>query len=385
MNRCRVDSKSSGVRNIRARRGEGQGEREVIHLQISQGGEWPTDVAVLDEIESMCAISGVGAEGEDAGMGSLKNIGNTCYLNALLHALAALPAIVAWTERHASVPGSCDIECPLCALRADLAHIRRAKSAEPYEPKTVRLRASWSRGRFNNNMQQCVGEALQALCQALETADIRHCRAMTSSAAVRDAPLQAFVGRTSLWQCFGGTLQSNVRCRLCNDEGTSLDPFSVLTLTIPRDATSLQDLIEHAKAEELLAEDDRCEKCEYTKCRVRTLTVSKWPRVLCIHLVRRMTEFRQGRLHPWKIQTRIRFDDTLKPAEHAPAYKLRSVCVHTGGAESGHYTAFRRSSGDNWLYCDDAMQPKQVPLDSVLKAQAYALFYEATAPAAEFA
>ena len=63
-------------------------------------------------------------------------------------------------------------------------------------------------------------------------------------------------------------------------------------------------------------------------------------------------------------------------------YKLMAVLSHHGDVNSGHFVAYRRapSSGkqilsERWLYTSD-MMVRRAPLDEVLAANAYMLFYE---------
>ena len=51
----------------------------------------------------------------------LRNLGNTCYLNALICALSAVPEVVAWATQHRDFGAcgtDCSSKCPLCALAA---------------------------------------------------------------------------------------------------------------------------------------------------------------------------------------------------------------------------------------------------------------------------
>jgi ubiquitin C-terminal hydrolase len=67
-------------------------------------------------------------------------------------------------------------------------------------------------------------------------------------------------------------------------------------------------------------------------------------------------------------------------------YDLRSVVVHIGRPESGHFVCYRRGwtpgVGTNnrrasWFYISDA-EVKKVSFDEVANSEAYMLFYERT-------
>ena len=87
----------------------------------------------------------------DRKVASLRNVGNTCYLNALLRALAAVPRVVLWACEHERVSRTNprhDKRCVLCALARDLRHIRSAGDASPVVPEIVSTRARWSQAQF---------------------------------------------------------------------------------------------------------------------------------------------------------------------------------------------------------------------------------------------
>eukprot|EP00973_Karenia_brevis_P075897 10544489-Karenia_brevis.AAC.1 len=62
----------------------------------------------------------------DNACASLVNLGNTCYLNALLHILARIPSVRSWCYQHQQHWGGDSMHvahCSLCALAADLRRI----------------------------------------------------------------------------------------------------------------------------------------------------------------------------------------------------------------------------------------------------------------------
>ena len=56
-------------------------------------------------------------------------------------------------------------------------------------------------------------------------------------------------------------------------------------------------------------------------------------------------------------------------------YSLCAVVVHMGGANSGHYVTYRKTSQSKWVYTSDtSVYP--VHRDVVMSSAAYMLFYE---------
>ncbi len=55
-------------------------------------------------------------------------------------------------------------------------------------------------------------------------------------------------------------------------------------------------------------------------------------------------------------------------------YDLTAVIVHHGTAYSGHFFAYRRLGPDFWVKASDSVV-EQVPIKTVLEAEAYMLFY----------
>ena len=100
----------------------------------------------------------------------LQNIGNTCYLNAMLHALAAVPRVATWACGHhyaVRASGRHNVDrCQLCAFARDVRHIRTDVSGAAYIPETVTTRGQWGAGLLSPGRQEDANEALQTLVKA---------------------------------------------------------------------------------------------------------------------------------------------------------------------------------------------------------------------------
>ena len=106
---------------------------------------------------------------------ALHNAENTCYLNALLHVLARVPAVRLWFQQHLEIWGEnhSGLQCPLCLIAADVNQLCMHFDPTPFVPAIVAARALWSGGIFANRRMHDVMEALNLLFNSLNTIDER--------------------------------------------------------------------------------------------------------------------------------------------------------------------------------------------------------------------
>ena len=134
--------------------------------------ELPVNIAYLSPVE-VCAAEYLGYDlAQEAcqwtSATSLKNVGNTCYLNALLHALASLPQVRVWVRQHQA---ACTNGCVLCDLAEDVECMTSSEGFCDYVPQIVRHRASWSSNQFAGTEQQDASEAYTLLADACNEVD----------------------------------------------------------------------------------------------------------------------------------------------------------------------------------------------------------------------
>ncbi|TFY51303.1 hypothetical protein EVJ58_g10640 [Rhodofomes roseus] len=205
---------------------------------------------------------------------------------------------------------------------------------------------------------------------------------------------------------FQGQFRNRLECLTCHKTSTTYNTFMYLTLPIPSGRAlshvSLNSCLDAFVKEEVMEKSDawHCPHCKAMRKATKTLSLSRLPPVLMIHLKR----FSSKGHFTDKVETFVDYPlknldltnympPPLPPGVHngqqlsrddpraqIPPYKydLYGVTNHFGTLSSGHYTAFISSRG-GWLYCDDSRISQADPKDVVGKP-AYMLFYKRIKP-----
>lgn len=196
----------------------------------------------------------------------------------------------------------------------------------------------------------------------------------------RHAPPGPTPRRSLVTDVFGGSLAGTVTCRCCGNASRRLDPMLGLHVD---PASSLERGLARFSAPDAI-EGYRCPR-EGEICRaLRTLTIAKAPLVLSVQL-KRFSFSGFGKKITRDVSFPLVLDlgpamdpQALAEAPHfgkAPTYDLCGVVVHAGrSAQSGHYIAYVRAPDGLWWLADDDLF-RQVGQATVLKQQAYLLFY----------
>uniref|UniRef100_U5ETS9 ubiquitinyl hydrolase 1 n=1 Tax=Corethrella appendiculata TaxID=1370023 RepID=U5ETS9_9DIPT len=256
-------------------------------------------------------------------------------------------------------------------------------------------------------------------------------------------------GRVSVWSeqasiqvphPFRGGLSSQLICSGCGYKSVvRYDKFDSITLSLPEaknPGLSLGHLLTEFIQNESL-NDVQCESCNESTTHTKSLTFSKLPACLCIH-ISRTTWLPTG--GAFKRQDFVHFPESLSMAPYSfiqpslssqantpwgstmslysasigatyggigagiggetptntPSgsynfgsytfgsmfprnlYRLLAVIVHSGEANSGHFITYRRGALRNshkWYYTSDTIV-KEVSIEDVLSSPAYMLFYD---------
>lgn len=337
------------------------------------------------------------------GVRGLYNLGNTCFMNAVLQTFLHNPLLRSYflSDVHsrsrcsfsAASPGTklkrrvC-LGCDLSELYTEMYSGKRM----PFVPSRL-LYSLWS---FNQHLagyeQQDAHELFISMLDGIHA----------SCPDPRTAGCTCVVHTV-----FGGKLRSELTCKSCNQTSTAYDPFIDISLdfgrmanTTPKlkpsaspgmaalgiaESCTLRGCLQSFVFPERLppASKFKCSKCSASGNITKRFTLHALPLVLCFHLKR----FRQGnavlRTKSLKIDTLVEFpiDLDMTPYLHRTAitkkgkdvYCLFAVIVHLGSMASGHYIAYLRA-GQLWFKCDDKVITG-VTEKEVRGSQGYLLFY----------
>jgi ubiquitin carboxyl-terminal hydrolase 1 len=244
----------------------------VVYFALGQYARLPSLSAMAglllgpeyrEKLQNTFAQQGRMVRVEGGTVGGLWNVGNTCYQNSVLQALASLGALKKWLG---------DVEEPtanaLVSLVDMLNVVEDYKKAE-IPSATITLAGGGARGWMYNE-QQDAQEFLQGLMGVLEKeVSVSEEKRRRSSPTVGLSALlssekeaSSTVPQPLRRSPFEGLLAQRVGCLRCGYvESISLQPFTTLSLPIPSTIeTTLEECIDAFTAIEQIPNVD-CDKC----------------------------------------------------------------------------------------------------------------------------
>lgn len=252
----------------------------------------------------------------------LQNLGNTCFMNAVLQCIAYTPALAQyvarnfeprmdavdggalrnhhrgnkwlgsrrkkgkkWKKRNAATNGgggAIDARMILANhVRRTSVRKKASRNANSIAPRSFALRLRMFARSFRFGRQEDSHEFLRALLDAVQRAALK-ARGLPGNAT-------GFRSETTfVHRVFGGYLRSQVRCMKCGYRSNKYDAFLDLSLEL-RGGTHSLDAALRAFTEAEILDDDNKWQCDGCKRRVRArkqLTVRRPPAVLVLHLKR---------------------------------------------------------------------------------------------------
>ena len=183
-----------------------------------------------------------------------------------------------------------------------------------------------------------------------------------------------------------GQLLSSINCNECLYLSIKFEPFNILSIDIPnkRNITLLDCISSFIKKEELsLGEEWRCPKCK--KITNSTKQISYWnlPKILTIHL-NRFKILNQINIHKNDAYIDIPIDIidfnpyiSINNYENTSSkkYECISIICHTGSYIGGHYFSFCKKE-HNWYLCNDSTYKKVNLNVDLINKYAYIILYK---------
>jgi ubiquitin C-terminal hydrolase len=356
----------------------------------------------------------------------LTNVGNTCFLNAVLQCLtytASLAEVAlddledgrneyAYQNKrkrstwHSNGQNNCNFSKNLQSII--LSHIKtqilgrndkesgHRSQRRSTKPKSVvrAIKRVWP--SFHLGTQEDAHECLRTIVEGMHQVQLMQ-------AGMSKDDIGPLSETTMMHRIFGGHTRSQLKCNECGYQSNTFESCMDLSIEVSsskkRKTKSIEDALHQYTKVETLDEDNKwfCEKCQRKVKAKKQITIRSPPLNLVLHL-KRFTVFGRKKRNHVKFQEKLYLDDyTSEKSEERSnenyksgkesnkrernstsfkhEYELYGVIVHWGcSMAAGHYSCCIKNSNDVWYEMDDD-EVRQVGLQEVLKLNAYMLFY----------
>lgn len=235
----------------------------------------------------------------------LVNLGNTCFLNAVLQAFAPCRSVFEWLSAVIeSRVGTSPLLSSTLLNAAKVLNNDSVEFTEEYCPSDV-MQALQQRGWVISADEQDAHEMFHVLTETVAEEMTPTSRALTlfdvaslqesSVLPAREAVCRAGVSLHQLAKCpsehpFHGLLASQLQCKHCGHQCAVKYSFDSLSLSLPsqqftHEALSVEKLLQNFVTLESV-DDVGCDRCQRSVSFVKKLSIGKLPICLCIHIPR---------------------------------------------------------------------------------------------------
>lgn len=361
------------------------------------------------------------------GVSGLKNLGNTCYMNAPIQCLSAtVPFSRFFTDgrwkQAINFTNKMGSQGRLVQAFAKLLHEMWGGDLPYLTPTDFRRSICQLNSQYigsdQHDSQEFLSFLLDGIHEDLNRIMVRDPITLTPEQEAELDRLPSPIASEKEWRSwkarndslivdfFQGQFRSRLQCLTCKKTSTTYNVFSILQLPIPQSRSSkvsIDRCLDALFNEETLEKDDAwdCPKCKVKRRASKTLSLARLPPILLIHLKRfeangrfsdkvdtfveypmkglDLTNYMPAPLPPGADKSELNGGLPMSPDDPRtplPPYRydLYGVTNHYGNLSSGHYTAYIASRG-GWMLCDDS-SVKQCDPKQVVNQKAYVLFYK---------
>ncbi|XP_066448744.1 ubiquitin carboxyl-terminal hydrolase 50 isoform X2 [Eleutherodactylus coqui] len=319
---------------------------------------------------------------KDKGVTGLCNLGNTCYMNAVIQCLSCTSPMVeyffSWQFEAFMAREKKELLEAFSNLMTNM-WFGKDRNLSPVDFLSVMRNIHPPFGkRSQQDAQEFLIYTLNALHEDLTKKDKKR----SSDNAGSSSGARVNASESPISRLLQGVLKQTTTCLKCGQTNHRDDTFTVLSLPIASaDETSLQECLECFFQQVTLTKMDKifCSLCKTKQDTSVKGEIWKLPKILILHLKRFEYKGHVKR----KLKTNVDFP--LNNLDVSPflssvnvkhqKYKLYAVVNHFGELDYGHYTAFCKHPGTKEWNAFDDIRHFRISELTVQTSSAYILFY----------
>ena len=349
-----------------------------------------------------------------AGSSGLQNLGNSCYLNAVLQCLrhtmilnhylfgSKLCGVLLRNQASAS------IENEKIALLINYMKISSTLWDHDdgiLTPMSLKSIFGFIYEQFNGNDQHDAHECLVTLLNCFHDTLSRNVKYKITGEVINDLDKHIKQAHedwekhykkrhSAILDIFSGQLQIKTICSNCQKISSVYDPIMVLDLPLPNNIShiapvsyTLSECLNNYVQPEQLTLDNlyKCEHCKQQSQAYRINSIWTLPNVLIIKLSRfhfsfinqtyrmnKITDFIHYPIHDLDVSKYV-----SSPLNEQTKYDLYGVICHEGCANIGHYYSYCFNSlKGKWFVYNDHNVNEVEDINTIITSSAYILFYQ---------